>query len=325
MNSVNKGVLGAGAALLWRQQRILWWIYAVNLLLGLFAALPFASAVGGILDHSLASERLVKGMDVATLIELAAQPGAPLTSHSAGALCAAGVFLVFLLFLTGGMLEVYRRDTKLDAGEFFRACGAFLGPFARLLGFFLVVLAPILGLVRWVVQRSDTLAGEATSEMTGFWVEVAGLLVAAFLLMTARLCFDMAEVRAVAEDERAMRRTLRYALRLTWHNFGSLFWIYLRISWLAWMGLGIAAWTWIRLVPPGSIAASFLLGQLAVLLWLAARLWLRSTETLWYQRYVSASKSAAQPSAPAGIPAAVEARIETSRAAPEEYPGPGSG
>ena len=34
----NKGLLAAGAALVWRRQRVLWWVFAVNLVIGLLGA-----------------------------------------------------------------------------------------------------------------------------------------------------------------------------------------------------------------------------------------------------------------------------------------------
>jgi hypothetical protein len=118
--------------------------------------------------------------------------------------------------------------------------------------------------------------------MMGFWVEVAGILVVAFLLIAVRLWFDMAQVHAVAENEPAMGRALVNSLRLTLANFTTLFWIYLRISLIVYLFSAIAFWGWIKVVRPGWIGVSFLLGQAVLLVWLGTRLWQRATETLWY-------------------------------------------
>ena len=48
--------------------------------------------------------------------------------------------------------------------------------------------------------------------------------------MCIRLWFDMAQVRAVVEEETGMWRNAGRAFKLTFSNFGSLFWMYLRIS-----------------------------------------------------------------------------------------------
>ena len=188
-----------------------------------------------------------------------------------------------MLFVTGGLLEVYRRDQTLSPGEFFQACGSYFWRFVRLL-IFLVIVLIVVGIGAGLVGAGlDRLAEDSPREKLGFWLDVGGGLVLLLVLMTVRLWFDMAQVRAVAEEERKMRRTFLRAFKLTFGNFPSLFWLYLRISVVFWVGLAAILWVWLR-VPPQAIGLSFLLGQAAVVLWVGTRLWQRASETLWYQR-----------------------------------------
>jgi hypothetical protein len=281
------GILSAGLRLVWQRQRVLWWVYAINFLLALMGTLPVAIRLGSVLDRSLAAERLYRGFDVGALIELLSQPDV-LSAVRVGlpaSLFLAIVYFVFMLFLTGGVLEVYRCNRTLTTGEFFQACGAFFWRFVRLLVFLVIVLVPLALLWGRVQSWSGRLASDAPQEMLGFWVQVGGLIITVFLLMTVRLWFDMAQVQAVAEGESRMRRIVFRAFKLTAGNFRQLFWIYFRISLVAWIGLALAVWVWVRLVQPEWVAASFLLGQAVLLLWLAVRLWLRASETAWFQRH----------------------------------------
>ena len=82
-----------------------------------------------------------------------------------------------------------------------------------------------------------------------------------------------------------MGRALVHALRLTLANFTALFWIYLRISLIAWAFSAAALWGWIKLVRPDWIGVSFLLGQTVLLVWLGTRLGQRASGTLWYQKH----------------------------------------
>ena len=68
MSRGEPGVVVAGARLVWRRQRVLWWVYGVNLLLALPAALRASMSFGGVLNSSLAAERLVKGFDLTAFI-----------------------------------------------------------------------------------------------------------------------------------------------------------------------------------------------------------------------------------------------------------------
>jgi hypothetical protein len=81
-------VIREGAHLLWRRQSVLWWLYAINLFLGLIGTLPMANNVGAVVNHSLAAQHLVKGFDLSYFVELGAQPSHPLSTGCSGALCA---------------------------------------------------------------------------------------------------------------------------------------------------------------------------------------------------------------------------------------------
>ncbi len=275
-------VVLAGAGLVWRRQRVLWWIFIVNLLLAFFGTRGMVERAGNILNHSLAAGRLVTGVDLAALAELASRPGAPFASP--GTFHFGIVFFIFMLFVTGGILEVYRRDDKLPIGGFFEACGNYFWRFARLLIFLLIALIPIALLGGLVSFLSNVIDEHSVADMMGFRFRVVGIATVLFLLMAVRIWFDMAEVQAVAQNERRMLRIVRSAFLLTRHNFGSLFWLYFRITFLAWASFVLGVWVWAKYVRPEAIGRAFLLSQLIILLWIGTRLWQRASEMLWYQR-----------------------------------------
>jgi len=185
-------VIREGAHLLWRRQRVLWWLYGINLFLGLIGTLPTANNIGAVLNHSLAAEHLVKSFDVSFFVELAAQPSHPVSTGAPASLLMAVAFFVLWLLFEGGILETYRRDSRLTTSEFFEACGRMFWRFVRLLICMLIALAPIVIIARRVKGWSDRLANDASRAMMGFWVEVAGILVVALLLIAVRVWFDMA-------------------------------------------------------------------------------------------------------------------------------------
>ena len=286
---------------MWRQQRILWWMLAVNLLLAAFGAASMSSRVGRVADHSVHSQALANGFDLAAFIELASNPDVAFWSKMPDALWPAIVFFAFSLFMTGGILESYRSDRKLPAGDFFRACGAYFWRWVRLLIVLLIVLTPIFFLTSGITKWSDRLSEDSPHEKLGFWVDVYGLLFVTLLMMVVRLWFDMAQVRTVAEEEPAVRRSLARAFKITFRNFGSLFWMYFRITFLAWVGLAAAFWIWLR-IPAASIGLTFLLWEVLLAWWLGTRLWQRASESVWYERHPEETVYATLP--PAVIDAA---------------------
>jgi NADH:ubiquinone oxidoreductase subunit 6 (subunit J) len=283
MASLTMGIhMREGARRVWRHQRILWWLVFINFLLAAFGTIPMASRVGSVADHSLHSQALSARFDLFAFVELASNPDVAFWSKTTDNIWFALIFFVFALFVTGGTLETYRADRKLTNAEFFQACGAYFWRWMRLVVYLLIVLAPIFFLASGITKWSDKLSEDSSSEMMGFWVDVGGLLFVLLVMMVIRLWFDMAQIRAVAEQETAMRRNLARTFKLIFRNFGALFGMYFCISLFAWLGFMLAWWLWLR-IPGERIGSSFVLFEVVLVWWIGTRLWQRASETAWYE------------------------------------------
>ena len=319
-------VLRAGWGLVWRRQRLLWWIYVLSLGLAFLATQPLVSMIRPVLDNSLASDRLYHSFDLGFFADLLARPEVSAPAAGIAAALAAGVFLILMLLFTGGVLKVYNEDRTFTTGEFFGACGQYFWRLVRLIILLLIVLIPV-GLINAGFKAwSGSLADHVASPIPALSVNFAGKLLVLFLLMAVRVWFDIAEVEVVAEDEYAVRRTFVRAFRLTWRNFGSLFWIYFLPSFLTWIGTAALLWFWVRFVPHQAVALTLLITQLIVFLWIFTRLWQRASETLWYQQYAPAVVAYTEP-APQPETPLMQAPVADSRgpAAPFEEPSPADG
>src|ERR1039457_1145092 len=112
-----KGVVPAGASLLWRRQEILWWVFAVNVVLGGLGTLGAARTLNAALGYSLAGNQLVKGFDLGMFYELLRLPAANFLRSGSTAYGYAILFAGFMLFVSGGILEAYRQDRRLKIGR----------------------------------------------------------------------------------------------------------------------------------------------------------------------------------------------------------------
>jgi hypothetical protein len=294
------GAFAGGAGLVWRRQKVLWCIFAVNFVLAFVAIHGVIPRVSDVFDHSMAAQRLVNGFDIGALMELSVQPGISPLDVSPSEIGYSFVFYIFLLFVTGGVLEVYRRDMRLSAGEFFEASGAFFWRFVRLVIWLVICLIPI-GILRLIFKAiANGVDAHAVSAMTGVWFRIAFAIVLLALLLILRLWFDMAEVHCVAQNERRVRRALRVTWRLLFGNFGGLFGLFVGIFVVACVGFGFGLWLWMYALPPAAIWAAFFLSQAMILWWIGTRLWQRSSETIWYERHFArvATEAPVSPSYP---------------------------
>src|SRR3974390_1589272 len=183
----NKGLVAAGASPVWRRQRVLWWVFAVNFVLGLLGTVGARLQLARFLQYSLAGEGLSKGFDFGMFMELVNRPEANLMRSAASSFLFAALFPLFMLFVTGGILAVYREDRRFTAGDFFAAPGAFFWRFLRLALFSIVPFAILFGLLSGVHKLSDYFGDRAVPAETGFYILLTGFIVVTLLTLFVRL------------------------------------------------------------------------------------------------------------------------------------------
>lgn len=300
----------AGARLVWTRQRILWWIFVVNAVFSFSAARGLAEDAGAVLNHSLeSSRRLVHGFDLSVIAELGSLPSQPLRAGGSLFLWPSILFAIFMLFATGGVLVAYHDDLRLDAAGFFEACGRHFWRFVRLLIYFVIVMIPIALLGSMLGKIYNDIDDAAVSPYSGPAFLCAASVVVMFLLVSVRVWFDMAQVIAMAKDERRMYRALRRAASLVWNNFRSLFWLYCCIGAIGTILFGAGLYLWTLVLRPESALAAAILSQAMVVVWLGTRLWQRASETEWYKQYRAAQYAPVPMPAPPRPSPAIEVEI----------------
>jgi hypothetical protein len=286
MAGTNRGTFFSGAGLVWKWQRLVWWIFVVCLILAHFATQGMVDRAAPALDHSLASQRLfVNGFDAGLVNRLQLLPDSPLQLEGPTVVHFSVVFMIFMLFATGGILATYLFDEKPTATVFFQACGHHFWRLFRLLIYLAIVLIPIGLAASGIGAMYDHINDRSISPYPANHFAEAAAAVILLLVILVRLWFDMAQVIAVADDEKKMHRALRRAFGLLRRNFFSLLWLYVRVSivGLALFALGLC-W-WMFHLKSDSIVSAFLLSQLMILTWIGTRLWQRASEALWYRNY----------------------------------------
>ena len=193
---------------------------------------------------------------------------------------------MFMLFVSGGILETYRQGRRrISVGDFFAVSGAFFWRFVRLTLFSLVPFALLREAYFEVEKASDYLGDKVSADQVGFVIWLAGVLLLVVIALFVRLWFDVAKVHTVASDDRRMLRCAWKGLAVPRRQLRALLWIYLRISLVAWLTAVVAFLIWTK-IPPTAIWATFVLLELVMLVQLGARLWQMASATLWYKRHV---------------------------------------
>ena len=294
-----RGLLTGGAGVVFRNVRYIVWFFILNLVLAWFGTLAFAGQAHSTLDHSLYSDRLLHGFDLAVFLEMLGRPEIGPFAPSAKAASALVVvfFLATAVFLPG-VFRGYASTYRLPRDEFFRACGRNLWRFIRLMIVAGIVMGIVAGLLfaghAWLVRK----AGESTYELLPFDTKVTTLAII-FLVMTAlRIAFDLAEADVVLNDQNAVRRSIAAGFRHMWRRLGRLLLVYVVITIVAAIFLVGGIWVWIHYVPAENLLRAFLIGQLTMLLLLIPRFWQRGAAVVYWQQNMLVPVAAVEPIAP---------------------------
>jgi hypothetical protein len=284
MADEQKGVVAAGFGLLWRRQGVLWWVFVVNVVCGGLGAVPAMVTLRRALGHSLAGDKLTNGFDLGMVEELTRLPYVNLMRSTVTMYIMAFLFLMFMLFVSGGILETYREDRRLTAGEFFAASGAFFWRFVRL-----ALLSIVPFVIVWMSHQAlskgaDWIGDRAIADQVGIFLSAGTVIYLLVFSLWVRLWFDIAQVRAVVMNERGMWRNTWRAWRITWRSLRHLYRIYFCISLVAWVTLALGLVIWAHL-PPTTPGLTFLVLELIIFAQLMTRLWQLSSAMTWYQQH----------------------------------------
>jgi uncharacterized MnhB-related membrane protein len=273
------GSVRSSAGLVWRHQRLVWWIFAVNLLLAWLASLPARATLSAVLDHSLESAKLVTGFDLGTFVMLLERPDVQLPSLASGAVGASLIFLVYLLFIDGGVLTVYVEDRKLSRAEFFENSGLFFWRMVRLALYSVVPFGLLMAANNGIARFAGKLWDEAPPDRLGFYVYLGGKLLVVVLALFVRLCFDLAQARVVRDNERKLFAMLWRSMKLAFRS-GKLYASYLGIGLIAAAAFALGIDVWLHL-PHSAMGASFLVLELVTITQIVSRLWMKAASARW--------------------------------------------
>jgi hypothetical protein len=289
-----------GFFLVWRHQRLVWWIFLVNLVLGFLASLAPGVVLHSVLDKSLYAEEMSKHFDATVFAELLTKPEVSTSPWMTGSLAVGGIFLFYMLFISGGVLTIYHQGRKFNLGEFFESCGDFFWRMGRLLLWSVIPFAIVFGLLAVVQRVSGKMASDAPRELQGFFVQVGGSFLCLLLALFVRAWFDLAQARTIIDDVHGIRVLSFRSFVLALRNLPRLLSIYLTITLVAGIAV-LAGWTlWLR-IPNTSFGASWLLLELLTLVLVGVRLWQRAATLVWYENYAELHTQSSVRKAPLAV------------------------
>jgi hypothetical protein len=302
----NRSLLGRGIEMVTQNIRYVVWFFVLNLLLACLGTAAFRTQADSILGRSLYSDRLLHGFDLSVLIEMVARPDfGSAQSPMAPAVDFAFVFFVFTAIFLPGVIQGYASTYRLPRDQFFRACGRNLWRFVRLLLISGVIMGVLAGVLFGLQGALAKKAGESTNEMLPFYVSLTCIAIIFLVMTVLRICFDLAEIDVVLNDQNAVRKSIATAFRHTFRSLARLLANYVVIAIVAALILMAGLGIWIRFVPSDNVFRAFFISQLTLFFLLIPRFWQRGVAVAYYKQRMVAPVFVAEPLAPQPMPAPV--------------------
>lgn len=317
----NKSLFSTGLGKVAYSKRYIVWFWLLNLTLAEFGTAAFRRNAHAILDNTLLAQHLVKGFDVGVFGELLFKPEfGSLNATMFPALYFGFTFFLATALFLPGIFAGYASNYRLPREEFFRACGRNLWRFIRIMIAAGIVMGIVAGLLFMANGAIVKKAGESTNEKLLFELQMTGLAVIFLVMTILRIWFDLAEVDAVLNDQRAVRKSIAAAFRHTFRSFARLLTSYVVVTVVAAILLVGGLWIWMKFVPAESVLGAFVIAQITLFLLLIPRFWQRGIAVSYWQQRMLAPVVAFQPVAPTPVPETTVPVVSSPSIPPTETP-----
>ncbi len=198
----------------------------------------------------------------------------------------AGLYLLFNLMLTGGILGHLLHDTeRFSMRRFCAFGGAYFWRFFRLL----LYAAPFYGLVLLAFNLANRTIGRGLSSATALgaypWYKLAAFVAFALGLALVNMVFDYARIHTVKHEMRGMWRATLASLKFCALNFFKVYPLYLLIAGIGFGLFAFLAWLRDSVIQDGMFAVGLAtaFGHVALVTKLWAKLSLASAQCHFYE------------------------------------------
>lgn len=276
-----KGMFRGGAALLWRRQRVLWWIFAANFAAGLLASLPVRAQLAPLNTSIAARDSLYHQLNVFRLQELLMRPEMTPRVLSGNSVAFGFVFFLVLLFAIGGVLDSLYTDRTPRFADFLRSSASYFWRMVRLTIVFVLLMVPVFLAQGGIGPITDWFDNRTSFEPLDFFLPQGINIALALIALAIRVWIDVAQLDCVGHERSAVRDSLGHARQLLRGCFLRVYGCVVGIQLLVAAVTVALLWVWTKL-PHEAIGGTFVLGEVIVLSWIGGRLWQKSAETVWF-------------------------------------------
>jgi len=277
MNTISTYIKGWGLSL--RHWKMWGLLYILNFLFAVLLTFPVFQFLNGKLSNTLAIDRLKDQFDFTIFSDILGEHGDIIGILTNQSLFSSFLFLLLSIFLTGGILNVFRRrDTPFRFAGFWVGCSKFFWRILGLTVLFLIVQAIVISIF-WYLFNGLTAGGLDRFSNEAAIYKRAYIVFPIYVVFATIFWMIQDYIKVVMVDkDLSLFRAIGQGIRFTFRNFFSTFFLYL-LNGLTFVALLYIYWQ----IPTGkAMLLGFLVGQLFLILRIGTKLLNLGSATILY-------------------------------------------
>jgi hypothetical protein len=227
-----------------RKIRVGLYLWLANFLFSLLILTPFYFMLNKNFSRSLLADQLAKGVDFLWLGDIIYKYKDSYSVFLAGLIVAGIFFLLFSIFLNGGIIgRVASQEQGISLSNFLADCGKYFFRFFRVFLLSSVVYIVVFGFLFKIISLPlDLWKKNASTEWPLLISSNLKLLLLVLIFSIIRMFFDYVKVRMVVEDSRKSLRATLLSVSFVGKGFFKAWFLYLLVGLITFIfGIGYLA------------------------------------------------------------------------------------
>lgn len=277
---------------IWREKRLLFLVYTVNLFFAYLLTLPVIMMFSEALTNTTAADKLLEKFDFTIVTNIFMHFGKGLNLPTI--IWPLGIFYLLLnTFLAGGIIQLFVSRQKFNFSAFVHACQVYYMRFLKLFALSLFFILTIVVINSLLARLFEWITADATTERMPFIFFSGRLLIIIAMLIITNMFFDYAKIITIVNET---ARTVR-AVELAWFFVSrrfiestGLYKLYLGTAILSFF-VYLVVESYLQVSTPWMVFVIFLWTQIYILVKIWIRLSFFAGQTALYYRSVPAGMS----------------------------------
>jgi len=258
-------------------------LYGLNFLLALLLAYPLSDFLSKKLSTTLAIDKLFNGFDFTIFNDILKKYGDALSVFSSISIFAALLFLLFSVFVVGGILNLFiHHKTSTNLNNFWSGGSKYFWRMLRLTFYFLIIHY----LVAFIFQNiygALTAGGFENYDSEKYLWQVAYVVLPIYLFFATVffMIHDYAKIHIIHSNKKIIFRPILEAFQFVFKNFGKTLLLYL-LNLLTFLIVFFIYWKINGPLGPNSIGLAFIIGQAFVIFRIGTKLLNLGSAVAWF-------------------------------------------